>query len=718
MGLTFEKRRRMEPVPVPFRPSGTDDDDAQSSAFKGFNFGRSPGEDSENTSVTPEARDAEKRRRRQRLDEDFAEQKEQEEDASPEEEEVLSDSEKQPPPLEKAKPKKIKIEKEKEEEKKVVPVAVFKQPVTPIQGRNPVVVSLEKNVEEIVRNGLTYLDMFVGSLGAAFGDRDVRQFYKWRDRDGMPGKNSNLQELTNPVKRGARTIEEFIIFNKHLGSKLLSVIIPSILEEKSVANDDRYKDVSDFMATMQQEARIGEGLFGDRGLFSNVPVTVDDELYIQSLIQKHIPDTGNFPNAQTDWVFSVLDDATFIYLLEATSLGAMNMALSQIREIPNCRDFTLRQLMMSDGVRDKFALFVVFHYQLMSGGNAYSGRKNTSRGRLNGTTYMVSQGFQTRNALYAQVETGKYWFQRVYPQANRRYKEMQDFKRKLEEALGQDYGNPNQIETNETRAFLVTKSQEEGGLDDLVLLLAYEYATITIPVLTLQDSVRERIETAYKKSRLELTQKYNKAIYQARRKYAVTIGEWPNIVVTRDAAKDYIDLTREIHGIDEDIQQIGDAYFEDLEESRKTALGTTMRTAQNALARASERERTQTIEKEESTFRAKISSLIEKFNVQLGRWENAREKALEDNRELVARQFEDDELRLMRQYVFKQLTGAKSLTQLQQMYSSGSFAKNDELNFDIKLTDDEKERLKAMIYLKIVEKQLLGMPKTVLVHYE
>lgn len=712
----------MEPVPVPFKQSGTDDDDAQSSAFRGFNFGRSPGEDSENTSATPEARDAEKRRRRQRLDEDFAEQKEQEEDSSPEEEEGLSDSEKQPPPLEKAKPKKIKIEKEKEEEKKVVPVAVFKQPVTPIQGRNPVVVSLEKNVEEIVRNGLTYLDMFVGSLGAAFGDRDVRQFYKWRDRDGMPGKNSNLQELTNPVKRGAKTMEEFIIMNKHLGSRLLSVIIPSILEKDSVAQDKRYQNVSDVMAQMQREARIGEGLFGDRGLFSNmsdVPPSVDDELYIQTLIQQHIPDTGNFPNAQTDWVFSVLDDATFLYLLEATSLGAINMALSQIREIPNCRDFTLRQLMMSDGVRDKFALFVVFHYQLMSGGNAYSGRKNTSRGRLNGTTYMVSQGFQTRNALYAQVETGKYWFQRVYPQANRRYKEMQDFKTKLVQALGQDYGNINQIERVEARGFVIGQSQQEDGLEQLVILLAYKYAVLTFPVAVLQDNVRNGIESDYKRLRLQFTEAYNNNVYRLRRKYAVAIGEWPvNVKVSPDpAVKDYINLTPDDHGVQQ-LQTIDDSYYESQERGRITQLQTSMRTANNNLKRMSDDERTQTIQNETDSLREQLSRELQKFNEGIGRWSTARETALNNAREIREEYLTDVELNLIRNYVFKQLTDAMSLTQLQKMYNSGSLAARPKLNFDIKLSEDEKKRLKAMIYLKIVEKQLLGMPKTVLVHYE
>jgi hypothetical protein len=74
---------------------------------------------------------------------------------------------------------------------------------------------------------------------------------------------------------------------------------------------------------------------------------------------------------------------------------------------------------MSEGVRDKFALVVAYNYLIGSGGNAIVGRGNMNElGKLRGTTYNLSAGFQTRVNMAAQMECAHYWFERVFAQTN------------------------------------------------------------------------------------------------------------------------------------------------------------------------------------------------------------------------------------------------------------------------------------------------------------
>ena len=581
-------------------------------------------------------------------------------------------------------------------------------------GRNPVVVALEKNVEEIARNGLTYLNMFVGSLGAAFGDRDVRHFYKWRDDPNRPGKNSSVDELSNPVRRGATSIKEFIIMNKHLGSKFLSIVIPNAMEKGSVAQDETYARQ---LVKMQTQVRIGEGFFGEGQILSKVPVSVEDEAYITSIIQRHVPDTGNFPNPQTDWVFGALDDATFLYLMEATSLGAMNMALSQIREIPNCRDFTLRQLMMSDGVRDKFAIFVVFHYQLMSGGNAYSGGANSSRGRLSGTTYMVSQGFQTRNALYAQVETGKYWFQRVYKHNNPRYAEMNQFITKVRDKLQEEkYGNFDAFDIakkNRINQWL----EADNAIEQLINFVAITYNTEFVTQQIMNENLKELAKQDFQKWKYKALMggpdipvaAYNEKVWKLRKRYAESIGNFPE-----DQETNYISITREEHGVEPVV--MGDAYWlAKLSDSGvKRAYDAATKNARDNLKNLSEVEKAVP----RSIYDMGIAKAKQMYARLLAQGQSDYEKEVLEANQLVNVPFDEDEVKIVRNLLFRLLTTGVSGPQLQRMKNSGYLVERETRGIRIRLSDAENERLQAMVYLRIMERQILGMPKEVLVHYD
>jgi hypothetical protein len=254
--------------------------------------------------------------------------------------------------------------------------------------------ALEDDLSFIVRSGLGSLYYFVGMLATTLGEHDVRSYYKWR------GANADLDVLQDPIQKGAKTKEEFIRKNSHLGRPLLEFVL-------------------------EQTNKVSKSFLEPVDADINVPRSVEDERTVLDLLNSSFVNQ-NAMSAQGKWIFGAIDEAVFAAILNDTTVGALRLAHSKLKRIPNCRDFTLKELIFSDGVNDIFAKFVGWEFLQASGGNAYS-KGITSRGMVKGSTFMLSAGFDTRRALFAQVETAQIWFQDVRRVMNPEYAEIAAF---------------------------------------------------------------------------------------------------------------------------------------------------------------------------------------------------------------------------------------------------------------------------------------------------
>lgn len=267
---------------------------------------------------------------------------------------------------------------------------------------------LENDMDRIVRSGLQYLYSTVGAIAVKLGDHDTRRYYKWK------GVGVSLDDLQSPIVRGATSPTEFIKNNAHLGKPLLKIALETYQEGQQL-----------LFPTTESDASIGVP----------IPVSVQDEITIMSLLDSIVIPNGAVPAVQTDWVFSVIDDSIFHFLLDASCVAAMGMAVSLIRRIPNCRQFSLKQLIMSEDVRDVFALLVAYQFLLASGGSAYAGSTASAGGKVKGTNLMVSAGLKTRELLSAQVMCAQDWFTQVYAMRNPRKRELETYRDQLQVEL-------------------------------------------------------------------------------------------------------------------------------------------------------------------------------------------------------------------------------------------------------------------------------------------
>jgi len=260
------------------------------------------------------------------------------------------------------------------------PAAAATTATTPQQ---PEVKHLEADLDLVLRSGLQPLYSFIGMVGASLGDQDVRSYYKWR------GVGASMDELQSPVAKGAANLEEFVRKNSHLGRPLLQYALKIGLDKAKEG---------------KMLKQIGEQM---------IPSVIQDERYIIDLLDgSYLNKTRNAAEAQ--WTWGAIDEAVLAYILQDSALGAIHLAHSVIKSIPRCWDFTLKELLMSDGVNAMFAKFVGWEFLQASGGNAYGrSSSSTSRGMVKGSTFMLSAGFATRQALYAQVAVAKIWFEDV-----------------------------------------------------------------------------------------------------------------------------------------------------------------------------------------------------------------------------------------------------------------------------------------------------------------
>lgn len=267
--------------------------------------------------------------------------------------------------------------------------------------------------QDALRMGLYYLDSFIGMVATRLADRNVSIYFNNSTR--MPLDTESVE-----------TIEDFVRKNTHLGEPFLEMILSQyrvydptnpIFEDKETE-----KKVGELILKLNtpeldpiplpKTTNTNASLIGDD--VNNVLVRTGN--FLNRILQPK-EDVGFVTNEKKEWIFNVLDLAALSQILTPGSLGAITMAVSQINRIPNCERFTLKQLIMSEGVRDMFAIFVAFQYQLASGGNAYAGRAST-QGNARGTTFMLSAGLETRKQLNTLVMGAKDWFSDVYETTN------------------------------------------------------------------------------------------------------------------------------------------------------------------------------------------------------------------------------------------------------------------------------------------------------------
>jgi hypothetical protein len=263
--------------------------------------------------------------------------------------------------------------------------------------------------QDALRMGLYYLDSFIGMVATRLADRNVSIYFNNSTR--MPLDTESVE-----------TIEDFVRKNTHLGEPFLEMILSQyrLHDPKNLLfkDEETEKKVEELIQRLNstnnlpQKTNSNVSLIGDD--VNNVLVRTGN--FLNRILQPK-EDVGFVTNEKKEWVFNVLDLAALSQVLTPGSLGAITMAVAQINRIPNCERFTLKQLIMSEGVRDIFAIFVAFQYQLASGGNAYAGRAST-QGNARGTTFMLSAGLETRKQLNTLVMGAKDWFSDVYETTN------------------------------------------------------------------------------------------------------------------------------------------------------------------------------------------------------------------------------------------------------------------------------------------------------------
>jgi len=258
-------------------------------------------------------------------------------------------------------------------------------------------------VERVVQGGLGYFDTFLNGLASFLGDKKSYFYYKYEAK---------------VIDKNVSSMEEFVRKNSHLGRNFFTEVMPLLMTEE-LTNKER--------TTRDREIQ----LIGDDNIFpvAQVPGYIEDEEFILTLVNRDFvrgpsPEQG----VDHDYIYGILDEATFTAVCEPAVMGAILTAKAQINRIPGKENFTLKELMMSPGVFDMFQQRVSFVFLSGSGGYAYAGKSSSTQfGKVNGTTFNVSVGLKQREALAANMECSGYWFQDVYRVQNPRIKELEEF---------------------------------------------------------------------------------------------------------------------------------------------------------------------------------------------------------------------------------------------------------------------------------------------------
>lgn len=316
---------------------------------------------------------------------------------------------------------------------------------------------LEQRVQEFLTTALVPFQHFGGMLANSLGDRKMWSY--WKYPENYNGK-SDTPPL--PLKKGTKTVSEFLQQNAHLGADFFTLVMPLALRRTE------QKSVSPALVGAEPNAYRRQ---------------VADEDLLRRMIARNVP-MLNVPVAagavSPMILFSSLPLALFDDLFHATSIGAMLRAASQINRIrASSRPFTLKELVLSPEVADVFALYVSYQYLMSSGGNAYAGRVTAG----GGTTFMISAGIKTREKLYSDIATGQFWWKDVFARPNPVKEDLRKEIERQEGILKQEASLDN------VRDALIRKLIESEAIDSDVLI-----TILTSPYNNLQTIVNSRFQ--------------------------------------------------------------------------------------------------------------------------------------------------------------------------------------------------------------------------------
>ena len=247
-------------------------------------------------------------------------------------------------------------------------------------------------LNNIVSRALAPLMRVLGIVAARLRYDDVRPLMVY-------AADTTIEDRLKVV-RPAKTVEEFVEVNRDVGNTLLYAYIstyqPSAEEEQSFKSvdacfdldtDDTFRTlVTDSASRRVADARKRARMYMER----------------QEMERAFAP----------AWAFEVMNDAIFRAVLSVTSYGAFEAALAQVRRVPGCASFTLKELVCSPSVSDQFGFLVASTY--LASGDDVSG-STRSRGSRHATYMNI---MVMRQQLSDSIYTCKIWFESVYATSN------------------------------------------------------------------------------------------------------------------------------------------------------------------------------------------------------------------------------------------------------------------------------------------------------------
>lgn len=276
-----------------------------------------------------------------------------------------------------------------------------KEPVGPIL--NPHMVAITRDLNDIVRRACVPLVTFVGMVADKLRENDIRVMLRW-DEDTKKSIEQRME-----VVKYADTMQEFVMVNRDLGPILMDLYISSVAEEHieaakklKIVEDNKKKivkqeplgacfELDDLEGQLDRingvrqnvtetQERIRELMVEIETLRVNAadPVVItqrEAELSrLRAAADAYLAMSG-LNLAETErvfapaWAFEVMPMAIFRKILSVTSLAAIEATCSVVNRIPNCKHFTLKELICSPQVNDQFAFLVAASY-LNSGDRA------------------------------------------------------------------------------------------------------------------------------------------------------------------------------------------------------------------------------------------------------------------------------------------------------------------------------------------------------------
>lgn len=236
--------------------------------------------------------------------------------------------------------------------------------------KDPFVASLHEELTDIVKRATIPLVNFASMVGVK-----LRVDYASR----LLASKEERERLIEP----AETIEDFFEKNRDLGVNLLTLFMNGIEdgliqqgEENGLAQMggeihpcfdlDDLEDVTsraedNTLLAKVERLKMQITQLQANGIDATEQIkqfnTVNNQLSIQNARKKLIGGDLEHRFAPA-WAFEVMGSAIFRKVLAGTSLAAFEAACSEVRRIPNCHNFTLKELICSPEVNDKFAYLV------------------------------------------------------------------------------------------------------------------------------------------------------------------------------------------------------------------------------------------------------------------------------------------------------------------------------------------------------------------------